>query len=137
MKMFKGEDSIVFETKLPFEKVSGEVEEALRELGRVEVTKKGSITIEPKSKYKSLFADSAIEGLFQRNKKTPSQYTLIVSYDVSPTVTCWIVASVVTLVACIGFLLFLAPYKMKRQIGKDVLKALAGAEDAVTGGPVA
>ena len=130
--MFKGEDSVTFETKLPFEKVSEEVEDALRELGRVEIAKKGGITIEPKGKYKAMFAEAAMEGTLEQSKKNPSQYTLTIAYDANPTIACWIIAILTGATLCFGFLLFLIPYKMKGQLGKDVLKTLRVAEDAVT-----
>lgn len=130
--MFKGEDSVTFETKLPFEKVSEEVEEALRELGRIEIAKKGSISIEPKGKYKTMFAEAAMEGSLQQSKKNPSQYTLTIAYDANPTIACWVIAILAGFTICVGFLLFLIPYKLKGQLGKDVLKTLSVAEDAVT-----
>ena len=135
--MFKGEDSVTFETKLPIEKVMQEVEEALRELGRVEIAKKGGITIEPKGKYKTMFADAAIEGSLQQSKKNPSQYTLTIAYDANPTIACWIISILASLIICVGFLLFLIPYKLKGQLGKDVLRILRVAEDAVTESAVA
>lgn len=128
--MFKGEDSVTFESQKTMDEVFSEVEETLRELGRVTISKKGSISVEPKSKYKTTFADTVIEGSLDKNKKNPNQFTLSLTYNVSPTIVCWIVAVIGTTAACVGFLVLLFPYKMKKDLGKDVLKLLASIEES-------
>jgi hypothetical protein len=129
--MFKGEDSITFTSSKPFEQVSDQVEEAFRELGKVTISKKGGINIEPKSKYKTTFADSVIEGSLEQSKKTPTQFSLTLSYNVSPSVICWIVAVIGSITVCVGCLILLVPYKLKGELQKDVLKILSSVEDSV------
>lgn len=129
--MFRGEDSVTFETKMPIDKILEEIEEALRELGRVEIAKKGGISIEPKGKFKKIFADALMEGTLRQSKKNPRQFTLTVAYDINPTIACWIIGIVTGLATCFGFLFFLFPYKMKAQVSNDVVKVLRTAEDAV------
>lgn len=130
--MFKGEDSITFDTAVPLEEITNEVEEALRGLGRVSITKKGMIDVEAKSKYKTTFAEADLEGSLEQSRKTPTQYTLTLSYNVRPTIICWIIAVLGTTSVCIGFLILLMPFKMKGDLQKDVLKILSSVEDTFT-----
>ncbi len=131
--MFKGEDSTTLETSLSFEKVTSEVEEALAGLGRVNVSKKGDITIEASSKYKTTFADTVIDGALRASKKSPSSYTLTISYDVSPTLGCWCLAIFGgPLTGCLLFLILLIPMKKKGEVQRDVVKTLRVVEDAIS-----
>lgn len=129
--MFKGEEYVTFETAEPTEKLFEKVEGSLAELGKISITKKGTITIEPRSKLSNAFSQTSMEGQLAQ-KKGAKQHTLTVNYDVSPTIICWLVIVVGTLTLFLGWLAIFLPMSHKKAVGKEVQKALAQIEDDLT-----
>lgn len=127
--MFKGEESITFTTTKPQEAIASTIEECLQRFGKVSVSKKGAIDIEPRSKYKTTFSEVVFEGSMEQSKKTPQQWSVTLSYSVKPTILCWIVAVIGTTAVCLGFLVLLVPYMAKGKIQQEVIKALHTLED--------
>lgn len=127
--MFKGQESIAFTTSTPQEAISSTIEESLQRFGKVSVSKKGAIEIEPRSKYKTALTDSNFEGTLEQSKKNPQQWVLTIAFSVKPTVVCWITAVIGMMAAGLGFLVLLVPFKAKGAVQQAVIKALHGVQD--------
>ncbi len=126
--MFKGEESITIVTSDPIERVYEKVEESLSELGRVTISKKGSVALEPKSKYSNIFTDVTMDASVRPLKKS-GEYEVTVAYNCAQSAINWIVAVVGTLVFCIGFLSLLLPMMQKGTVERDVRRVLASLEE--------
>jgi hypothetical protein len=126
--MFKGEETIVVVSSDPIEKVYDKVEESLSELGRVTISKKGSVSLEPKAKYSNIFTDVTMEASVKKLKK-PDEYEVSVAYNCAPSAITWIVAIVGTFTICIGFLAILLPMTQKSTVERDVKRVLASLEE--------
>jgi hypothetical protein len=127
--MFKGQESISFTTDKPVEVVVNLVEEHLQSFGKVSVSRQGSVDIDPRSKYSTTFAETVFEGSLERNKKNPQQYSLTISFNAKPTIACWVVAVLGTTAVCIGFLVLLVPFNMKKNVQQELGRSLNRLKD--------
>lgn len=122
------EDVFTVNSKQSEEAVFKALEDSLTQLGQCTITKKGIITINPRSKYSNMMAQlDVIEGTIR--KKRDGQFDITVNYKVNATVTCWVLAFVFGLSIGIGFLLLLIPfYTSPNQLKKDIATAVRRAE---------
>jgi hypothetical protein len=103
--MIKGETSVQFQTTESRLEVVRTVEKTLQRLGRVSTDSEGSVAVRPK--FASVFVDATIDGKLQQADE-PTQYSVWLYWDVSPTAMTWILA--VLLVCCtFGFSLLWPP----------------------------
>ena len=127
------EDVFTVNSNQSEEAVFKALEDSLTQLGQCTITKKGIITINPRSKYSNMMAQlDVIEGTIR--KKRDGQFDVTVNYKINATITCWVLAFVFGLSIGIGFLLLLIPYYTKpNQVKKDVAGAVHRAELDVEG----
>jgi hypothetical protein len=92
--MFKGTETTRVTSSAPEDQVYAKIEEGLRELGSVKVSKSGTITIDPGPSLTSFHSTTAVSGLVT---KEGGDYVVKIDYDVSPTPVNWIITVVLGL----------------------------------------
>lgn len=127
--MFRGEESIKITTTQPEAVVREKVEEALSEIGRVRIDKRGSLEITPKDKFSSLLTETTMEG--QINKKKDGEYEIVINYNCKPSIINWVIIVGGTLMLCIGWVAIFVPMTEKAKVSKAVRNALLNVEEAV------
>lgn len=130
--MFKGQETITFTTDKTLDAITDVVEDGLQGLGKVNVSKQGAIDVEPRSKYKTTFTEVNFEGSLEHSKKNPEQWSLTVSFDSKPTIACWIVAVLGTTMLCFGFLVLLIPFNAKKNVQRELTRALHRIQDELS-----
>jgi len=128
--MFKGEQSTSIASSLPEDQFYERVENELSKLGRVKVSSKGSITIEPKDSIKMLgfMTDATMDGSIK--KKSNGDYSVIVNYDLSPSVLNWIITIVLFCTTLFGAIVLLAPLIEKSKFDAAIKDAFRDLEEA-------
>jgi len=128
--MFKGEQSTSIASSLPEDQFYERVENELSKLGRVKVSSKGSFTIEPKDSIKTLgfMTDATMDGSIK--KKSNGEYSIIVNYDLSPSVLNWIITVVLFCTTLFGAIVVLAPLIEKGKFDSAIKDAFRDLEEA-------
>ena len=122
------EETVTLTSSQPDEVVLKTVEDSLTQLGQCTVTKKGSITINPKSKYNTFFVQTdTMEGTIR--KKRDSQFEVGLNYKCSPTTANWFFSIFFGLMLIFPVLLLLIPYlAMPKTVKKDIQMAMIRAQ---------
>jgi hypothetical protein len=103
--MFTGTESTRISSSEPEDQVYAQIEEGLRNLGSVRVTKTGAITIDPGPNLSNALTATTATGLVT---KEGEDYVVKIDYDLSPTTLTWVLTVVLgCLVFPFGFAFFL------------------------------
>ena len=109
--MFTGTESTRVSSSEPEDQVYAQIEEGLRNLGSVRVTKTGAITIDAGSNLSNALTATTATGLVT---KEGSDYVVKIDYDLSPTTLTWILTVVLGCALFpIGFAFFLVSLLQK------------------------
>lgn len=125
--MFKGEEVAHLPPGLPESVVNQRIEDALGELGRVRIDKRGDIFIEPRDKFGSFLTEVTMTGRIRRHSDGDE---VSIAYNCAPSVTNWILAVVLFLVTCFGALIILVPMGEKSKVAKSVRGTLLDLEES-------
>jgi hypothetical protein len=126
--MFGGEERAWLPANGPDEAIVERVEDALRDLGRVRINKRGDITIEPRAYLGSFLTDVVINGhLYFRE----DGFELTLWYDCNPSTATWVLAAVLLFTTCLGALIFLAPMTEKDKVRRALRDTLMDLEDSL------
>jgi hypothetical protein len=116
------EESITLTSTRPEQEVMKTLEDALTVIGQCSITKKGGITINPKSSYTSFLSKAEpMEGTIRQ--KRGDQYEVTLSYSTRPTGGCWLVfltgfGLIVTLAAPV-----VPFYTARKKLAEDIKRA--------------
>jgi hypothetical protein len=103
--MFKGTETTRVTTSAPEDQVYAKIEEGLRDLGSVKVSRSGTITVEPGPNLSSALTATTATGLVT---KEGNDYVVKIDYDLNPTTLTWILTVVLGCALFpIGFAFFL------------------------------
>jgi len=117
--MFKGQETTRITSSAPEDQVYAKIEEGLKDLGSVKVSKSGTITIDPSPNLSSFHTATVASGLVT---KEGGDYVVKVDYDCSPTPASWII-SAIGLCTGILWLFFLMSLLQKGTVNTAVQNA--------------
>lgn len=122
------EVTLTIDSPKTLEEVAHTVEDTLTQIGQASITKKGVITVNPKSKYAGFLSKAdVIEGTVRA--KRAGQYDAVVTFSVSPTIMCWIVGIFGGLCLLLPVAVFAVPYyTAPKALGDDIRRALEKAQ---------
>jgi hypothetical protein len=118
--MFKGTETTRVTSSAPEDQVYAKIEEGLRDLGSVKVSKSGTITIDPAPGLSSFHSSTVASGLVT---KEGNDYVVKIDYDCSPTPVNWIISVVLFCLTGIGVLFFLITLLQKGTVATAVQNA--------------
>ena len=118
--MFKGTETTRVSSAAPEDQVYAKIEEGLRDLGSVKVSKSGTITIDAAPSLSSFHSATVASGLVT---KEGNDYVVKIDYDCSPTPVNWIISVVLFCLTGIGVLFFLITLLQKGTVSTAVQNA--------------
>jgi hypothetical protein len=131
--MFRGETAVELTTRLPAEGLYAKVEEALSDLGRARVDRRGGLTVGPTVMLGSSLTDVVVDGTVR--PLGDGGYDVVVRYDCRPTTGCWVLAGALFVFTFFGALVVLVPLMDKKKVARRVEQALARLEDVADDRP--
>jgi hypothetical protein len=102
--MFKGTETTRVTSSAPEDQVYAKIEEGLKDLGTVKVSKSGAITIDANKNLSNVVTDVALSGQVQ--KEAGGEYAVTVNYDCSPSMINWLITVGLGILTCGPGLLF-------------------------------
>jgi hypothetical protein len=122
------EEVFLIHTAKPIEVVYKQIEDSLTQIGQVSITKKGLLSLHPKSKYSGFLTEaSLIEGSVRQ--KGDDAHDVSINYGTKATISCWLIAIIGGLCLLIPAAILLVPfYAVKNQIRNDVTRAMLQAQ---------
>jgi hypothetical protein len=118
--MFGGSETTRVTSSAPEDQVYAKIEEGLRDLGSVKVSKAGTITIDPSPSLSSFHTATVASG---QVTKEGNDYVVSIKYDCSPTPVNWIISVVLFCLTGIGVLFFLISIVQKGTVSSAVQNA--------------
>jgi len=127
--MFNGEQSTSIASDLPEEQFYQRVEQSLKKLGRVKISSKGSISIEPKDSIMMMgfLTDAKMDGSVK--KRSNGEYEIVVNYSLAPSMLNWILAVVLFCTTVVGAAIIIAPLIEKSKFDSAVKDAFRDLEE--------
>ena len=115
------EEGATITSAQPLDAVIKQVEDSLSQVGQTSITKKGVISLNPKSKYSGFLSTAdAIEGAVRQ--KRDGQYDVTLSYNTKATITCWVVGIIGGLSLLLPAAVFAVPFYLARNKLRDDLR---------------
>jgi hypothetical protein len=109
--MFKGTETTRISSSAPEDQVYAKIEEGLRDLGSVKISRSGTITIDAGPNLSNALTATTASGLVS---KEGNDYVVKVDYDLNPTTLTWILTVVLGCALFpIGFAFFLVSLLQK------------------------
>ena len=121
--MFMGSESTTVEASGSEDQVYAKIQEGLRDLGSVRVSKSGTITVDPSPNMSSFHSTTTVSGVV--TKESDGEYLVKINYDVNPTPVSWIISAVLFFFTCIGGLFFLTSLMQQGQVKTLVQSAFS------------
>ena len=120
--MFKGSETTRVSSSAPEDQVYHKIEESLKDLGSVKVSKLGAITIDPSPALSAFHSATTVNGMVT---KEGGDYVVKIDYDVNPTTVSWIISAALGLcvVPGLGFAFFLIALMTKGSTATAVQNA--------------
>jgi hypothetical protein len=119
--MFKGTETTRITSSGPEDQVYHKIEEGLRDLGSVKVSKSGAITIDANKSLSNIVTDVVLSG--KVTKEAGGEYAVTIDYDCSPSMINWVISVVLFLATCAGGLFFLVSILQKGTVSSAVQNA--------------
>jgi hypothetical protein len=115
------EESVTISSSQSLENVIHELENALTQVGQTAITKKGIITVNPRSKYSGFLSNvDAMEGTVRQRRE--NVYEVAISYKVEATTACWVVGILGGISLVLPALVFFVPFLTAKNALKNDLK---------------
>lgn len=124
--MFNGEESVRIADRGGDEKTFEFVEENLSSIGRVRISDRGRMRIEPRGTFENALTQTTMYGDVRRKKN--GEYEVIVSYNCTFTTLGWVLFVLGILIFLVGTLVILAPITQKTEVGRRVSRTLQDLE---------
>jgi hypothetical protein len=121
--MFKGTETTRVTSSAPEDQVYAKIEEGLKDLGSVRVSKSGAITIDANKSLSNIVTDVSLSG--HVTKGAGGDYAVTIDYNCAPSMVNWIISVLLFLGTCAGGLFFLVSLLQKGSTASAVQSAFS------------
>ncbi len=120
--MFRGEESVTFDSELSGKELLSFLEECLEPLGEAFISEQGEVIINPRSLFGGNLCQSTITG---RLRKRGEKYRISIEYDSTLSTVGWFLLILGILLYLLGLLVLLSPYSASKKIEKVLRRVLS------------